>query len=181
MMGGNWDYFPRGCLICCSLISSCIHNTMVTSFQFRNKGSFCGPDRFALSALPMQGTQKFKNYQTLPLSDLMFQWENDAIFCRSTVAPALNFKSMYPPVIPRISYKVIKMVIILSWSKLPFKFSQNLFLLKLLALIRFTFQCLKLTNDILKNIISNVMSGMYCIFWKLSDHMFSFSQKFKLE
>ena len=98
-----------------------------------------------------------------------------------TVAPALNLKSISPPVIPRISYKVGKMVIILSWTKLPFQFSQNWFLLKLSALKRCEFKCLKLTYEILANIISNFIARMYCIFWELSDHMFSFSQKFKLE
>ena len=50
----------------------------------------------------------------------------------STVAPAFNLKSISPPVIPRISYTVVKMVIRLSCTKLPFWFSQNWFLLKLL-------------------------------------------------
>ena len=98
-----------------------------------------------------------------------------------TVATPLNLKSIYPPFIPRISYKVVKMVIVLSWTKLPFRFSQNWFLLKLLALKCCTFQGLKLTYDILVNRISNIIDGIYGVFWDILDHMFSFSQKFKFE
>ena len=40
---------------------------------------------------------------------------------------SLKYKIISPPVIPRISYKVVEMVIRLIWTKLPFKFSQNWF------------------------------------------------------
>ena len=92
-----------------------------------------------------------------------------------TVAPALKLKSISPPVTPRN-----KMIIRLSWTKLPFQISQNWFLLRLLALKRCTFQGLKLTYEILTKRISNFISIMYYIFWELSDHMFSFAQNFKL-
>ena len=72
------------------------------------------------------------------------------------------------------------MIIRLSWKKLPFRFSQYWFLLKLLALKRCTFQGLNLTYEILENIISNFIAGIYYISWELLDHMFSFLKSLNL-
>ena len=96
------------------------------------------------------------------------------------MAPSLNLKYIAPPVIPRISYTVVSLVIRLCWTKLPLRFYQNWFLLQLLSLKRCTFQGFKLTYEILGNRISYFIPRTYCICWELSYRMFIFAQKFKV-
>ena len=68
IMGGNWGSFAGCYLIIWSLISSCIQNVLMPTFQYHNKSSFFGPDNFGFSSMPTQGPQKFENFSKYPSS-----------------------------------------------------------------------------------------------------------------